>query len=115
MTEFDSFGVKIWVQIRLASPARLATWRSDMTCLTAVFSAAVFTGATAGFLSVLELLVPLPHPASAAVRTTSAASPLKRCLVPIMWFLSDWARSTQPLGVSFAPASRTRLIPISRV
>ena len=39
-----------------------------MTCLTAVLSAAVFAPAsTAGFLSVLESLEPLPHPASAAV------------------------------------------------
>ena len=35
VTELDSLGVKIWLQIRSPSPSRLAVWRSDMTCRTA--------------------------------------------------------------------------------
>jgi hypothetical protein len=45
VTAFASFGVKIWVQIRFPSPARLAVWRSVMTCLTAVLFAALSAAA----------------------------------------------------------------------
>ena len=36
VTESANFGVKIWVQIRFPSPARLAVCRSAITCFTAV-------------------------------------------------------------------------------